>query len=379
MPQQLATRRAAEELTPEVLRNEIVQNIDQMERVEVGGGESGYASAMSVFPTVNLDDPEQGYWTWTRIKGPMSPSSLSSESPLGTLELPDKREITTTPYKKKYAPEKGAQTRLGATPFDVFQQAASEIRTELFLTREQISWRGNSATDGMIGEFGQQAHPDIPTDNVLTPATAWSDSANAQIYDDITSITHNIMTNGMLSGSDNVAPTMFVSPGVMRDIKRSADIEDRLAGVRIKSVTSDVVQEIVDEELGNIRRVMVFLPRTDAAGNYLDEAGNIVETAEEAARDNVLEPYNPATGTKSRHVVIGRPGAGSAYIPWFSDELEEYASAAPPHGQISVDNTRGFITQQWTDNDPLVSTYKGMQSIGFHVHHGENWSVIRNV
>jgi hypothetical protein len=137
--------------------------------------------------------------------------------------------------------------------------------------------------------------------------------------------------------------------------------------------------EILDTEIGEIRRVMVFLPRKNSSGQYIDETGAVVQERENAARDNVLEPYDPNTDSVTRNVLIGRPGGNSAFIPWFSDELAEKAAQAPARSRVAVDDQRGFITQKWTQDDPLVSTFKGMQSIGFEVSRGENWGIIQDV
>ena len=47
-------------LSPKTLRNEIVQNIDQMADVQA---DAGRASANSVFPVVDLDAPTEAYFT----------------------------------------------------------------------------------------------------------------------------------------------------------------------------------------------------------------------------------------------------------------------------------------------------------------------------
>lgn len=372
-----ATLQNAQNLTAEVLRNEIVSNVDQMERIEVGDGE--FASAMTEFPLVNLDDPQQAFYTLDTVRGPMESSALNSEAPLGSLELPDRGEaVETEPYKKKYNPEKGVNTTLADSPYTVFGHAASVIRLELFVTREQITWRGDRNIDGFIGQYGTSPHPDLPADQVVTPANAWSDTVNSTPYDDVTSITYQIMNNGRLFEGDP-APNLYLSPSVARDLKRSDDMENRVSGLRIEALGLDDVSEVFDESLGRIRRVMVYVPRTNANGEYIDDTGTVVEEAQDAALDNILEPWDPAAGAQRRHAVIGRPGVNSAYVPWFLDRLNEYAQDAPPNGDLSIDGQNGFLTQIWSENDPLTSWFKGMQEVGFQLETPQNWGILTDL
>lgn len=367
----------AKGLTPEVLRNEIVQNVDQMERIQVGNGD-GFASAMSTFPLVNLDDPDEGYYTVGGVRGPMNSTKRDAESPIGTLDLPSKQNVDTEPYKKKYNPEKGTETALKDAPFSMFSRAASVLRLELFLTREQITWRGDSAVDGLIGQHGTSAHPAIPTGNVDTPATAWSDQANATIYKDMANIAHGVKTNGRLFTEQSM-PYAFVGPDVMRDMRLNDDLQSRLSANRNKNLGVEDLNSVLTDDIAGVQQVMVYVPRTNANGEMIDDAGNVVDDADDAALDNILEPWDPAAGAKKRNVVIGRPGAGSAFIPWFGDALAEHATNVPPSGRIAVDNDNGFITQIWSTNDPVTSWFKAMQEVGFHLQTPENWAVLQNV
>ena len=311
------------------------------------------------------------------VRSPMHATSFSAESPLGTLDMPDKDDVDVQAYKKKYRPDKGAETEFSQTPFSLYQRAAAVLRMEIFLTRELITWRGDDHVHGLTGKYGTDPHPEIDSGHVFDSLTGWDDAANATPYNDLLNAAYEVINNGTFFGQTE--PLVFLPPSVLRDAKQTEDMEDRLAGVRIKNVTTAAMQEIVDEEIGGFRRVMSYLPREDADGNYLDDDGNVVDSADEAAKDNVLEPYDPVTETVTRNVVIGRPGAGSAYIPWFSDRLLERANGAPDPGAISVDDSNGFFTQIWNENDPIMPNFKAAQEIGFKMQRPDNWAIIHDI
>ena len=109
---------------------------------------------------------------------------------------------------------------------------------------------------------------------------------------------------------------MYVTPEVWHDLKMNDDMKDRFSGVEVRGLTGSQVRRLVDEEIPEIRMVKVKLPRTDGDGNFLDENGNVVEDVDNAAMDNVLEPYDPGADTQRRNIVIGRPGPSSAFLPW---------------------------------------------------------------
>ena len=371
----IPSQRNARELRPDVLRNEIVEYVDQMERIEVG--EDRYASALTEFPLVNLDHPEEEWYVMDGVRAPMKGASYSSESPVGTLDMPDKDDVTVQAYKKKYRPDKGAETEFTQTPFSLYMRAAAVLRTEIFLTREQITWRGDEHVHGLTGQFGDEPNEEIPDDHVFDSLTTWSDAVNSTPYTDLLDAAYEVRNNGVFFGQ--AEPTVYAPPSVLRDVKRSDDMEDRLAGVELRSVTTGDVQRLVDEEIGQIKTVLVYVPRTDADGNYLDENNEEVDHADEAAQDNVLEPYNPATDSVVRNVIIGRPGSGSAYIPWFSERLLERATNAPDPGEISVDTANGFFTQTWNDHDPITPNFKAAQEIGFKIQRGDNWAIIHDI
>lgn len=374
-----ATQRNAQNLKPEILRNEIVEYVDQIERVQAGG-DGEYASAMSLFPLVNIDDPDEEWYTMDGVRGPMEATSFSSESPLGTLDLPSKDSLAIQAYKKKYRPNKGAETELAGGPYSLYQRAAAVLRSEIFLTREQITWRGDDHVEGLIGQTGQDAHSEVVSDGfVNTPTTSWDDQGTAEPYDDITEAAYRILNNGRMFGGQQGAPTMLLSPSVNRDMKQTDDLRDRIINTRIGAVGDQDVMDIIDDDLDSIQKVLVYLPRTNADGNYIDESGTEVDDPDDAAHDNILEPYDPSLDRQVRNVIFMRPGAGTAFVPWFSERLLERASEAPDPGNIALDDSNGFFTQVWNEPDPIGTNFKAAQEIGFHIQRGENVAILQDV
>lgn len=367
----------ADLLRPEVIRNEIVETSDQMERINLG---DGYASAMDTFPLVNLDDPSEAWYTFSGSAGPMSPTSFDAESPVGTIEAPERDSLEIQSYKEKFNPDKGAETHFNQnTPYSVFARAVQKIQQKIYLTREQISWRGDSVVEGLIGEFGDDPHSDLRGDATITNPTDWSDSTNATPLDEIDQINYETTANGFYGNGVPPAPTLYISPGALRDLKQTDQMQDVLGANDMQRVTTDAVNEIFDEEIGGIQRVMVQMPRQDDAGNYLDDAGNVVDNVEDAAHDNILEPYDPATGAQIRSVVIGRFGPGTAYFPWFLDRLTERMDGADVKGEIAIEENEGYFVQRWSDEDPITSWIAGKMEIGYHLARPENVGVIQGV
>jgi len=372
-----ATVRQADLLRPEVIRNEVVNKVDQMERIQLSE-EQGFASALNTFPVVNVDDPDEAWYTFDGMVSRMERVAHDAESPIGTLEVPDKEDLETHSYKEKFSPEKGTERRFDDTPYSVHQRAVQKIQLKIYLTREYVSWRGDEYIDGMIGQYGTDAHSSIPNDHVIE-GTDWSDSVNAEPVGELSQLAYETTANGFYGEGVPAQPTVYVGPSAMRDLKQTDDMEDRLSGVRIQNVNRDVISEIIDEDIGEIRRVMVQVPRENDNGELIDEAGNVVDDADEAAHDNILEPYDPATDTKVRNVVVGRPGPGSAYFPWFLDDLTETMDGVDVPGEIAIDEQEGFFVQRVGDWDPIGSWIKGAQEIGFQVPRGHNWGIIRGV
>lgn len=375
-----ATVSEADLLKPEVIRNQMVETVDQMERIEMGDGQR-YASAMSEFPLVNLDDPTESYYTYDGVTGRMHPTGFDAESPIGTIDLPSKENIEIESYKEKLNPSKGVETHLSGVPFSAFARAVSKLNQKIFLTREQISWRGDESIDGLIGQYGATAHPDISTDNVVDVGTAWSDSVNATPYADITSVAFDVVNNGFLGGNQQVSPNIYLGPTTLRDLKQTEDMQGRLPTTNYQQVTNEALDATITENVEDILPVMVYTPREDANGNFIDATGTIVDDADDAAMDNILEPWDPAAnagaGGVRRNVVIGRPGANSAMFPWFLDRLLEREGEVP--GEMAVDNNNGFFTQVWNSPDPVATYFAAKQEIGFSITRGENWAILRGV
>ena len=384
MPQ--ATIRNAEQLKPEVIRNDMIETLTQLDYIQMGGetdGDTTYASAASEFPLVNMDDPDEAYYTHHIVAGRMQPTAHDAESPLGSINLPEKEVYTTDSYKEKIRPDKGLRSRFKRSPYSVAATITLKFQIKTWLTREQVTWRGDEVIDGLIGMEGQTKHPDLPDDHDVTVANPWSDSANAEPYRNITNAVARTVDNGVAGGNSAPVPNLYGSPGALRDLKQTADMEERVAGVRIKSLDTGTLEEIIDEELGEIRRVRVNIPRENANGEMIDEDGDVVDEAKNAAMDNALEPWDPdmnsGAGGNRRCVVIGRPGTGSAFMPWFLEDLLDYQEDVPPSGEMAVDDEMGFFTQRWSTNDPVGTTIKTGQEVGFHLMRPENWHVLRGI
>jgi hypothetical protein len=306
-----------------------------------------------------------------------------AESPIGTLGDITEKDITTKGYKKKLAPEKETDAKLNSERqiLSLYQWAANQLRTELFLTREQVCWQGDDVTDGFIGTDGASAHDDIPSDHVLTPGTAFSDHANSTPYDELSMASYLIANSdqGFYDMDAPMDPVAYVSPSVWRDLKLNNDMSDRFSGVEVRGLTGEQVRRLVDSEIPNIREVRVKLPRTDSNGNYVDDQGNIVDDVDDAVYDNVLEPHDGSDNV--RNIVIGTPGPQSAFIPFFGENLGDFDDPTAPDLDtgFATDMQRGFMTQTWMSHDPATTWLKAMQDISFHLHLPEHWVVIQDI
>lgn len=377
MPQDTANIRNIDLLRPEVVRNQMLETVEQMDSIELGN-QQRYASAMSVFPTVNLDDPTEAYYTYESVTDAMEPVGFDAEPPLMSVDLPEKANISVESYKEAFNPHKGAETHSSGIPFSPFQRGVSKLNVKIWLTRELITWRGDGAIDGLIGSYGNDPHADLETDKVRAASTAWSESGTASPYSDIEDLSFDIVTNGVLSSRD-VKPSIFMGPRALRDMKQTDEMEGMLPDNRYQQVNQDALNDILSEDVDNIYTVMVYYPRTNEDGRFLDADNNIVEKAKDAAKDNILEPYDPVADTIRRNVVVGRPGAGSAFIPWYNDRLTEDVGPGEVNGNMSVDNQNGFLTYVYKDN-PTRNTYvSAEQEIGFKLMRPENWGLITGV
>lgn len=365
-------------LTPEVLRNTMVETINQMDRINVGDGE-GYASALTVFPMVNMNNPEEGYYTFGGVSGGMPAAAPDAESPMGALELPGKSTYKTHSYKRKINPKKEVEVELDSAnaPFSLFNYGASYLNAETFVRREIITWRGDENIEGLIGPNGDDPHSDIQDeDNAYTTFDSWSDYEASDPYRNVLDVAHNIKTQGRFLGNEN-RPPMFAGPDTIRDMRLNESLRNRLGANRDATLNTSDVAGLMSDDISGIREVAVQVPRTNENGELIDEEDNVVEKASDAAMDNILEPYDPETGEKNRNVIIGTPGVESAFMPWFLEKLTKMADGAPITSSISIDEERGFLTQMWNNDDPIATYMAAKQDVGFHLRRPENWAVMQ--
>lgn len=361
------TLRDADLLSPKTVRNEIVRDLDNMSRMDE-------LHATDVFPLVGLSDSEETYYKMDGARTGMQAAAVSAESPVGHIETLGQDDVGVDTYKEKISPEKGVDTELNTDEeiLRLFEASTEFLREDLRLTRSIISWRGDNQVDGMVGPDGTTPHPDLSSDHVLSPATQYSDLANSNPQADFIEADYLINEDGQ-SLNEASGVTGYMSPSTLFDLKRNDDLQSRFSGVEVQGLTEQQVASVMPFD--NIETVRTQVVRTNSTGQPVDENGNVVDNPENAATDNVLDPYNGSS--VQRNIVVGAPGEVSAFIPFFVDRLAEMAANAPPTGDMSVDETNGFITQTWTQADPTISWLKIMQEVGFHLHRPDNWVVIQ--
>lgn len=354
--------------SPKAMQNRIVRQLAQMD-------ENGRLVANDFFPLVELSDTTETYFRQSGKRSGMQPTALAAESPVGAIEGLTEDDVTVDTYKKKMAPEKGVNTELNSQGeiLNLFNATEDALREDLMITREEAAWRA-AKQPGLIGQFGDEAHPAIHDDHILTPSTAYSDTANASPVTDFVSAETEVSDRGVnleqTSGIQAAIPTR-----VIKDLKLNDDILENYQNTRVL----DDSQLATEFQIDGIVEVRSKVPRKDADGNLIDEEGNPVEEPEDAVMDNVLEPWDPAAGRKRRNIVIGAFDQVSAFMPYFSDRLAEHAEGVGPMGDFSVDSANGFVTQTWTTPDPVVSWFKIMQEIGMHVEQGGNFAIIQDI
>jgi hypothetical protein len=361
----------ADTISPKTLRNEIVRDLDNQNRQNA-------LIATEVFPLVELSDSQETYFTMDGSEMPMPRGDLASESRVVDMDDLDESTIGVETFKAKISPEKGADTELNTDQeiLNLFEAAADTLRLRLEIARSLVAWQGYGGIDGLIGDDGQTAHPDLDSSHVFTPTTAFSDTANSTPQNSFIDAQFQIEDDGdMLDQAGQI--TAYMSPSALRDLKKNDDLESRFSGVDTQGLTEDQVANILPVD--QIQPVRTQVVRTDANGQPVDGSDNVVEDPSNAVKDNILEPYDAANSTQRRNIVIGAPGQVSAFIPWFADRLSEHGEQAPPSGDFSVDMGNGFLTQMWTDNDPLVTWFKIAQEIGFHLHRPDNWAIIQDI
>ena len=174
-------------------------------------------------PAVDLDAPQEDYVSIGGAVGTMSHVPYDAESPIGTLGDIDESSVTTKGYKKKLAPEKETDTKLNSEQqiLSLYRWAARQLRAETFLTREKVARQGDEVNDGLIGEDGQSPHPDLPSDNVIQPGTAYSDHANSTPYQDFATASLRLKQTqqGFFDQNVEIEPRAYVTPSTWHDIK----------------------------------------------------------------------------------------------------------------------------------------------------------------
>lgn len=360
----------ADTISPKTLRNEIVRDLDNQNRQNA-------LIAPEVFPLVELSDSEETYFTMDGGEMPLPRGDLAAESTVVDMDDIDESQIDVETFKAKISPEKGADTELNSDQeiLNLFEAAADTLRLRLEIARSMVAWRGYGGIDGMVGQEGVTAHPDIDSSHVFTPSTAFSDETSTPQNTFIDAEFQITNDGDMLDQAGEV--TAYMSPSVLRDLKKNDDLESRFSGVETQGLTEDQVANILPVD--NIQEVRTQVIRTNSDGEPIDDSGNVVSSPGDAAKDNILEPYHETDDEVKRNVVIGAPGEVSAFIPWFADRLAEHGEQAPPGGDFAVDMGNGFLTQMWTENDPLVTWFKIAQEIGFHLMRPDNWAVIQDI
>lgn len=360
----------ADTISPKTLRNEIVRDLDNQARENA-------LIAPEVFPLVEMSDSQETYFTMDGGEMPLPRGDLAAESTVVDMSDIDESQIDVETFKAKISPEKGANTELNTDQeiLNLFEAAADTLRLRLELARSMVSWRGHGGIDGMIGEEGLTAHPDIDSTHVFTPATPFSDETSTPQNTFIDADFQITNDGDALDQAGSI--TAYMSPSVLRDLKKNDDLESRLSDAATEVLTEDQVASVIPFDEIQVVRTQVI--RTNAQGEPVDSSGNVVSDPGNAAKDNILEPWDPSAGTNRRNIVIGAPGQVSGFIPWFADRLAEHGEQAPPGGDFSVDMQNGFITQMWTENDPLVTWFKIAQEIGFHLMRPDNWAIIQDI
>lgn len=364
------TLREANLHSPDAVMNRIVRQINQME-------DDARLITNDIFPLVELSDSEETHFTMDGLRMGMRRTELASESPVGDIESLGEEDVTVETFKKKIQVEKGVNTELNSQSeiLNLFNATSDALMEDVLMTRARIAWRSSidGSIDGLIGDEGLTAHAKIDSTHVETPATPYSDHANSTPINDFIEAEYRISEDGNRLGQAG-GITACVTPSVLKDLKLNNDIQSEYQNVRALSQ-----QQLTDAfQIDQLRVVRTKLPRLNANGEPIDGSGNVVGDPANAAEDNVLEPYDPSAGTTRRNVVVMAPGQVTAFQPWFLDRLAEMGQQAPS-GDVSVDGTNGWMTQTWTDNDPLTTWFAAKQEIGFHVQRGDNIFVIQDI
>lgn len=363
----------ADELSPETVRNQIVRDLSQLD--------TRGPSIDDVLPTIVLTDSEETYYRMNSAALPMRQTALAAEAPIGDSEDLSEDQYSVDTFKKKRSPERGADFELNTDEdlLNAFNWTVDQLQRELRMTREVAGWQGLDDVDGFVGEDGATAHPALDSSHVLTPATAFSDTANSNPQNVFHDADELVDTEGTML-DELPAPTAYVPPSVMTDLKKNDDLESRFSGVAVQGLTEEQVANVLPVD--NIVKVYTKKVRTNDQGQPVDSSGNVVDDRSNAVKDNILEPYDNAAGTTRRNIVFGTSGdARAAGMPVLTDRLDNIVQRGgeDPNGSWSVDTTMGFVTQSWWENDPAQTWYKVAQEIGVEMVRPENWVVIQDI
>lgn len=361
----------AEELSPKRIRQQIVRDLDNMNRTNA-------FIADQVFPLTQLGASEEIFHRQDGSRMPMPGAGLTSESPTVGLEDLDEDTISVETFKEKISPEKYVDGALNSQQeiLRVAQRVAGALRHDLLAARSMVAWRSYNGIDGMVGAEGDSAHPDIDTTHVITPSAAYSDDSNSDPHTDFFNAKYLIRDDG--SGFEMLNEmVVYMSPSAIRDLSTHADLESRFSGVQVQNIDEREILESV-LPIGRIQEINTKVVRTNSNGEPIDENGNVVDSPSDAAKDNILEPYNESAGTTKRNIVIGMPGEASAVMPWMTDRLASHIEEAPT-SDWAVNMQNGFLVQSWAENDPAVSYRKIAQEIGLKLVRPNNWAVIQDI
>lgn len=361
----------AEELSPKRLQNRIVRQIQNTQ----GGGQ--YIST-EVFPLHEMGASEEVYHRLSNLRAPMPTTSIGSESPTGGIEGLEEDKMTVQTLKEKISPEKGVNATLNSQQdiLNVAGYIADSLRVDLARSRSFMTWRAYGGEPGIIGAEGATAHPKIPTSHVLTPSTAFSDTANSTPHDVFMDAARAISEDGSAFDQLGGQIDAYVPTSVVWDLKKNDDLEQRFSGVDVQNLDASALSEVLPIN-GQVHEIRTKVPRTNGNGEPIDENGNVVK-AENAVDDNILEPWDDSAGAQVRNIALGMFGEPTAVQPWYPERLADHIGATPS-GLWSVNTGEGFLVQSWTQHDPAISWRKIASETGFEVIRGENLAVIQDV
>lgn len=362
----------ADTLSPETVTNTIVE---QNMMLDTRG-----ATIDSVLPLHVMGDSEEVYFRKDNTLLPLSSAGLTGEAPVGYMGDMAKQYRNVSTYRNKVNPaEQGANFELNTGPelLDLYEWAGDYLERRMRLRREVTGWRGDADVEGFIGREGDAAHSDIPTDHVITSSAEYSDGSNSDPHGDFMAVQEEVDINGVRL-EEMGTPTAYMPPSVLYDLLSHPDLESRVSGVNIQNLNAETLTQVLP--IPDIEVVYTKTTRTNSNGEPVDASGNVVSDPEDAAKDNVLTPYDSAAGETKRNIVYGAPGDISGVMPVLTDRLSEVMEAVPNMpGEFSVDDTLGFMVHQWADPNQKAAWFEIGQEVGVELHAGENWGIIQDI